>query len=312
VSPTVLELAGVCLGAVVILTAAGFLVHPDGRVLGIVIGATGTAAGSLAVLAYTLFYFWKGWDVDSIPNGPTAEAFVIGFGLSGAAIAAAIGVSARLRRYLRRSWPPGAPRLRAAPDGRTVLLALTFALGACGGGASRLPLVSAPPAEPAASSVFVGRATAFRSLHGVWTRVPGYDYDFTVVERRFPSRWDVVKEIHRRHPDYDGLAGPRDQTLHFEIAASSASDGGLDLAVRGTLGSGTGHEDRSGRLLLELRSASKGWFVPYDSIRIRQDRADADGRLAETVELFSTKRGTEIPFMRMEETGQLFRPVKSP
>jgi hypothetical protein len=60
VSPTVLELAGVCLGAVVILTAAGFLVHPDGRVLGIVIGATGTAAGSLAVLAYTLFYFWRG------------------------------------------------------------------------------------------------------------------------------------------------------------------------------------------------------------------------------------------------------------
>jgi hypothetical protein len=118
VNSTVLELAGVCLGAVVILTAVGFLVRPDGRVLGIVIGATGTAAGSLAALAYTLFWFWQGWDVDSIPSGPTAEAFVVGFGLSGAAISAAIGASARLRRHLRRAWPPGAPRLRPVPGGK--------------------------------------------------------------------------------------------------------------------------------------------------------------------------------------------------
>ena len=114
----VLELAGVCLGAVVILTSAGLLVRSGGRVLGIVIGSAGTAAGSLFALAYTLFFVWKGWDVDAIPSGPTAEAFVIGFGLSGAAVAAAIGISPGLRRHLRRSWPPGSRRPRAAGEGR--------------------------------------------------------------------------------------------------------------------------------------------------------------------------------------------------
>jgi|GEM_PF-636611 len=195
---------------------------------------------------------------------------------------------------------------------RTVLLALTLALGACGGGASRLPLTLTPPPEPASSAVFVGRSVAFRHLRGEWKRVPGYDYEFTVVANRFPARWDVVKEIHRRHPDYDGLAGPRDQTLHFEITTSPAAGGGTDLAVRSTLGSGTGHEDQDGRLVLELTSASKGWFVPFDSIRIRQEPPDREGRIRETVELFSKKNGTEIPFMRMEETGQLYRPAKSP
>jgi hypothetical protein len=114
----VLELASVCLGAVVILSAAGLLVRPSGRVLGIVIGSAGTAVGSLSALAYTLFFVWQGWDVDAIPSGPTAEAFVIGFGLSGAVAASAIGLSPGLRRHLRRSWPPGARRLRAVPGGK--------------------------------------------------------------------------------------------------------------------------------------------------------------------------------------------------
>jgi hypothetical protein len=194
---------------------------------------------------------------------------------------------------------------------RTILLALTFALGACGGGASRLPLTLGPPPEPASSAVFVGRSVAFRHVRGAWERVPAYDYEFTVVANRFPGRWDVVKEIHRRHPDYDGLAGSRDQTLHFEIKTSPAAGGGFDLAVRSTLGSGTGREDQEGRLTLELTSASKGWFVPFDSIRIRQDPPDREGGIRETVELFSRKKGTETPFMKMEETGQLYRPATS-
>lgn len=218
------------------------------------------------------------------------------------------GITTRpLRPEGRAESPAADPMIR-----RTVLLALTFALGACGGGPSRLPLTLTPPPEPASSAVFVGRSVAFRHLRGEWKRVPGYDYEFTVVANRFPGRWDVVKEIHRRHPDYDGLAGPRDQTLHFEITTSPAAGGGTDLAVRSTLGSGTGHEDQDGRLVFELTSASKGWFVPFDSIRIRQEPPDLEGRIRETVELFSKKNGTEIPFMRMEETGQLYRPAKSP
>jgi hypothetical protein len=191
------------------------------------------------------------------------------------------------------------------------LLALTALLGACGGGASRLPLATAPPPEPVSSAVFVGRSAAFRFARGEWERAPGYDYEFTVVANRFPGRWEVVKELHRRHPDYDGLAGPRDQTLHFEMAASPSAGGGMDLAVRGTLGSGTGREEPDGALTLEIASAARGWFVPFDSIRIRQGPPGPDGRIQETVGLFSRKGGKEIPFMRMDETGRIYRPVRS-
>jgi hypothetical protein len=45
------------------------------------------------------------------------------------------------------------------------------------------------------------------------------------------------------------------------------------------------------------------------TIRIRQSRGGADGRLVETVELFSRRQGEEIPFMRMEEEGTVYRPV---
>ena len=192
---------------------------------------------------------------------------------------------------------------------RSALLLLTLALGGCGGGASRLPLELAPGPAPLSSAVFVGRSEAFRHVHGAWERVPGYDYEFTVLANRFPGRWDVVKELHRRHPAYDGLAGPRDQTLHFEMTASPAADGGTDLAARSSLGSGTGHEDPRGRLTLELAPASQGWFVPFDSVRSRQEPPDPEGRIRETVELFSRKDGTEVPFMKREETGQLYRPA---
>lgn len=192
--------------------------------------------------------------------------------------------------------------------GPSLLLVSSLALWGCGAGASRLPLTALPPPEPASSAVFAGWSTAYRLSQGAWLRAPGYDYDFTVLVRRYPRRWDVVKEVHRRSPDYDGLAGPRDQTLHFEVDATPTPDGGSTLAVRGTLGSGTGREEPDGRLVLEIASASRGWFVPFDSIRIRQEPPDAEGRIRETVELFSRKKGREAPFMRMEESGRLYRP----
>src|ERR1039457_2298463 len=78
--------------------------------------------------------------------------------------------------------------------------------------------------------------------------------------------------MHRRHPRYDGLAGPRDQTLYFFVRISPAPDGGYDLVVEGSLGRGSGHEMAGGGGLgLELASAQKGWFVPFDPIRIRQE-----------------------------------------
>jgi hypothetical protein len=144
-----------------------------------------------------------------------------------------------------------------------------------------------------------------------WVAVPEYDYDFVVLERRSADRWEAVKEIHRRHPKYDGRAGPRDQTLYFLVRTSPAPDGGSDLVVESSLGRGSGHEKAGGEgVLLELASSRKGWFVPFDTIRIRQERPVVEGRIRETVELLSRKKGREVPFMKMEEDGLVYRPVR--
>jgi len=76
-----------------------------------------------------------------------------------------------------------------------------------------------------------------------------------------------------------------------------------------TVGFGKGHEGPGGGLVIELASAERGWFVPFDTIRIRQTRGPNKGRVEEVVELFSRKEGREIPFMRMHEEGIVYRPI---
>jgi hypothetical protein len=175
---------------------------------------------------------------------------------------------------------------------------------------SPLPLIEGPPPVPLSSSVYNGYARAFRFIDGGWIPVPGYDYEFLTFESRYAKRWDVIKEIHHRDPRYDGGAGPRDQTLYFVVHTSPASDGGLDLVVGGTLGTGKGHEKPGGAgLVIEIASAEKGWFVPFNMIRIRQDRANKNARFHEIVELFSTTERREIPFMKMEEKGIIYLPL---
>jgi hypothetical protein len=190
-----------------------------------------------------------------------------------------------------------------------ILLAGTAFLGGCASTTSPLPLTDAPPPAPSSSSAFAGHARAFRFVQGAWVAAPEYDYDFLVLERRFTDHWEAIKEIHRRHTRYDGLAGPRDQTLYFAVRTSPAPDGGHDLVADGSLGRGSGHEKAGGGLVLELASARKGWFVPFDTIRIRQERPALEGRVRETVELLSKGKGREIPFMKMEEEGLVYRPV---
>lgn len=195
-----------------------------------------------------------------------------------------------------------------APALPALLAALLLA--GCASTSSPLPFTEAPPPDSPASSVFAGHARAFRFAKGAWVAAPEYDYDFIVLERRSAGRWETIKEVHRRHPKYDGRAGPRDQTLWFVVRTSPSPDGGSDLAVEGTLGRGSGHEKAGGEgVVLELAYARKGWFVPFDTVRIRQERPVADGRLEETVELFSRKDGREVPFMKMEERGLVYRPV---
>ena len=78
-------------------------------------------------------------------------------------------------------------------------------------------------------------------------------------------------------------------------------------------GRGLGHEKAGGGgLVLELASAQKGWFVPFDTVRIQQERPAGEGRVQETVELLSKKKGREVPFMKIEEEGFVYRPVLLP
>jgi hypothetical protein len=191
-----------------------------------------------------------------------------------------------------------------------VVLLVAAAAAGCTSLHTPLPLTDAPPAVPSSTSVFAGHARAFRFTDGAWVAAPEHDYDFLVLERRFADHWDAVKEIHRRHPRYNGRAGPRDQTLYFSVRFSPAAGGGYDLVASSTLGSGSGHQKAGdGGFVVELTAAQKGWFVPFDTIRIRQDRPADSGRLAETVELLSRRKGQETPFMKMEEEGLIYRPA---
>ncbi len=193
---------------------------------------------------------------------------------------------------------------------RYVLFILVFPLVACANLHTSLPLTDVPPPAGLSSEVFVGYAQASRFVNGKWVPVPEYDYEFLLLERRFPGHWETIKEIHHRNPRYDGRAGPRNQTLYFFVRTSPAADGGIDLVAEGTLGSGKGHEEPgSGGLVIELTSAERGWFVPFDTIRIRQTRGPARGRVEEVVELLSRKDGRGIPFMRMHEEGIIYRPI---
>ncbi len=192
---------------------------------------------------------------------------------------------------------------------RYVLFTVIFPLVACANLHTPLPLTDGPPPAALSSTVFVGYAQASHFVNGNWVPVPEYDYEFLLLERRFAGRWETIKEIHHRHPRYDGRAGPRDQTLYFSVRIFPAADGGLDLAAEGTLGTGKGHEGPGGELVIELASAERGWFVPFDTIRIRQTRGPTKGWVEEVVELFSRKEGREIPFMKMQEEAIVYRPI---
>ncbi len=199
---------------------------------------------------------------------------------------------------------------RGLPTGRRALLLLPLAasLSGCSSLSTPLPLTSTPPPAPLSSSVIAGHARAYRFVDGAWAASPENDYDFIVLEQRYADRREAIKEIHRRNPKYDGRAGPRDQTLYFSVRTSPAK-GGHDLVVESSEGNGTGHETGAG-FEFELRYAHRGLFVPFDTIRIVQQRSAGEGRVRETVELLSKKKGLEKPFMKMEEDGVVYRPSR--
>ncbi|NVJ00745.1 hypothetical protein HV824_21860 [Myxococcus sp. AM009] len=183
-----------------------------------------------------------------------------------------------------------------------------FSLLVAGCGTARtsaFPLEATPGPAPVLTLVWVGRGEAERLEDGAWKRVPQFDYDFTVEQRRYAHHWESVKSLRRRHPDYDGSAGPREQTMFFRLEFTTpGGDGRVASTVRSSLGEGTGHTDiEFRRAVLELRP-DLSRFAPFDRYRITQTYAYERGALEETVMLLDGEK----PWVRNTEKAALFAP----
>ncbi len=176
---------------------------------------------------------------------------------------------------------------------------------------SNLPSSEAPFAAPRVMLVWVGTGLASVHADGAWRRVPGQDYEFSVTQRRYAGHWESVKVQHRRHPAYDGSAGPRDQVHYFRIDLGNSEGDDSAFALQSDLGLGQGRIDRAlrvGRMEFDARDVSM--FAPFNRFRISQHYRYEEGLLLETVELFKKKGDLEVPFMRIEERAVLMAPQR--
>ncbi|WP_437543778.1 hypothetical protein WMF11_35275 [Sorangium sp. So ce295] len=188
----------------------------------------------------------------------------------------------------------------------------TAAASGCGGlPPSSLPPMTTAVAEPEVTLVWVGRGESERFAEGQWVRTPESDYDFSVVQRRYRGRWDSIKQMHRRHPGYDGSAGPRDQVLHFALEVGAMRGSDVPVIIRSTLGDGEGRADPEfRRSQLEMRARDVSSFAPFNAYRITQQYQYGEGKLVETVELIERDgEGRESPFVRIRERAALFAPT---
>jgi hypothetical protein len=196
---------------------------------------------------------------------------------------------------------------------RSTWLAVSLALSAIAQAApapSAVPLSATPfpPSQHVLVWIGTGSASVFES--GAWKRAPQHDYEFSVTQRRYADRWESVKVQHRRHPDYDGSAGPRDQVNFFktELPAPSAA-GELKFSLQSSFGDGSGRIDNEFRAAaMEFEARGVSMFAPFNQYRITQQYRYEQGELLEVVVLFKRKGGAESAFMRFEERAGLFAP----
>jgi hypothetical protein len=188
------------------------------------------------------------------------------------------------------------------------LLAPLALMTGCSATKPSLPLASAAPPRPDRVLVWVGRGEGYSfTKDGKPQRAETQDYDFSVIQRRYGSYWESVKEMHRRHPDYDGSAGPRDQTHFFRV--DYAREGtAAPFKLRSTFGDGDGETDAEFRETKLRIRADVSSFAPFDTYRLAQHYRYEEGRLDETVELLKSKENQL--YFRSEEHAELFAPQK--
>jgi hypothetical protein len=165
-----------------------------------------------------------------------------------------------------------------------------------------IPLDSEISFEDTYTIIWNGYSKAFVWKDEKWQRAETFDYYFDVIQKRYDKKWKSVKSLHRIHPDYNGKAGQRDQTMYFEVRYNSIQDGIVYADLLSSLGNGsltTDNEFRNSEMELKLKDANM--FMPYNKIRITQHYDYENGKLTETVLLIKEKDGKEIPFMKNEE-----------
>jgi hypothetical protein len=189
------------------------------------------------------------------------------------------------------------------------LLVPGMLLSGCSSLRSPLPLTEKAE-KPLRTAVYVGMGDAYRFVRGEWERLPSYDYEFTVVQRFHEDGWESIKEIHRRHPDYDGRAGDRDQTLYFRVKTGPAEGSSRTLHIQSSWGQGRGTADADLSNVVVEFSPDISRFAPFNTFRITQRFSFDEGRLRETVEILKKIDGQERPFMKIEEEADMYAPVK--
>lgn len=202
---------------------------------------------------------------------------------------------------------------RAAMAMKSTMAAAALAVSTLATGApaaSVLPASSTPFPPSQSLLVWVGTGNALAYVGGAWRRAPTHDYEFSVTQRRYGDRWESVKVQHRRHPDYDGSAGARDQVHYFKLELPAPGAGPqMKFNLRSSFGDGSGQIDpefRAGAMEFDARGVSM--FAPFNRYRITQQYRYEQGELLEVVELFKKKGTLETPFMRFEERASLFAP----
>jgi major membrane immunogen (membrane-anchored lipoprotein) len=158
--------------------------------------------------------------------------------------------------------------------------------------------------------VWVGSGKSYVFVDGEYVRSESNDYSFEVVQRRYGNNWKSIKNMHRIHPDYDGKAGPREQTMFFGVEFSKQADK-IVSRISSSLGSGSGISDNEFReQVIQFYVDGTGSFAPYNTMRITQHYKYEQGALFETVELFKLKDDKEMPFVKIEERAMIFRAQK--
>lgn len=172
---------------------------------------------------------------------------------------------------------------------------------------STIPFSSKQGFEDTYTIIWNGYSKAFVYKDGTWIRAATFDYYFDVIQKRYEKEWQSVKSLHRIHPEYNGKAGSRDQTMYFAVNYQDIINNTVNGSINSSLGNGiltTDNEFRNSTIDIDVKDVSM--FTPYNKIRITQQYDYENGKLTETVLLLKTKNGEETPFMKNEEEAYFY------